>query len=808
MLPLSVKGQASSDLLKEYLFPIQYGADVAQNDVIGLRIYKNLDNQDPLTWYLNNVNNPKDSLPEIKADGYVAVLDDRTVYIQAANLTNLAATPTFYTNIYVLAYNQNAAPETISIFNQMLANIEFNKNIMDLYCLKTQSEVVKEKLRRDTIRKADLYKLKIIFSHPASLNLQSGTYVPNMSISTWPSWQATLGKQLGTALPVDPLNIMADKLIPCGKNEECETGQCSGGYCSACKLGWDPRTCWNERTLNYQAVDGFVYKYKNGVLTIRYEYPQIIFPDTNTNTGTCFLGCEKNGAYYVQGSCLNANQYCNAGVWTPNECGDNIVRCNEVCDCDKNDLTNCNCKITCANGQCTGCLSCKDHYHAVGSLCEADTQPVTPLTQTLSTSEETRWTGSGWSEPYATACKTNAVLDNVGVCHCKSNYHESAAECIVDTRLFTCIPKPAVGALWNTVGSYEQGWDGEKWVPADSATEYSETPSDRACHFKAADNFHWDSANSIIVPNNFTYNCLSKPDNSVWNSVDSVTQTWNAALNTWVPGDHVWTAGEMPSDYNETAVTDACHFKCADNFHWENGACVSNTGTACAKDAAVTAINIWQNSAYVCTAQTCVANATLDAGNCVCNSNYNWNGSACCMPNCAATGHNCGDDGCGGSCGSCTFPNICSAGSCCPTVANIQVCADNAHTTYFNGTYVSSASDWSSIQAFSVNIIPGKNVIAIKAVDWGTLYGFSATLNRGNCSSMTTDDTSNWKCINYEVSGWTDINFDDSSWPAAVWGNPGTAGPRAGNALTYNQIWAQGAGEYATVYCRYSFTAD
>ena len=85
-LPLVVKGQESSDLLAQYLFPIQYGQTVLQNDVIGLRIYKNLDNLDPQKWYENNVLNPQSGLDSLQVDGYRAVRDDRTVYIQAANI--------------------------------------------------------------------------------------------------------------------------------------------------------------------------------------------------------------------------------------------------------------------------------------------------------------------------------------------------------------------------------------------------------------------------------------------------------------------------------------------------------------------------------------------------------------------------------------------------------------------------------------------------------------------------------------------------------------------------------------------------
>ncbi len=145
--------------------------------------------------------------------------------------------------------------------------------------------------------------------------------------------------------------------------------------------------------------------------------------------------------------------------------------------------------------------------------------------------------------------------------------------------------------------------------------------------------------------------------------------------------------------------------------------------------------------------------------------------------------------------------------NCCSTnIATIQTCADNAHTTYFNGVFVSSAADWSSVQEYNVTVQPGKNVIAIAVTDWQASYGVSFTLNRASCNNMTTNDLAGWKCTASPGSGWTAINYDDSSWLGAVWGNPGTAGIRPGNYLAgIKQIWVDGVGCCTTIYCRYSF---
>jgi len=181
-------------------------------------------------------------------------------------------------------------------------------------------------------------------------------------------------------------------------------------------------------------------------------------------------------------------------------------------------------------------------------------------------------------------------------------------------------------------------------------------------------------------------------------------------------------------------------------------------------------------------------------------------GKCLCTPNCGTSV--CGSDGCGGSCGDCGSGDVCNAGSCCPTKANIQVCADNAHKTYFNGDLVGSGNDWSNVEKFDTTIQTGKNVMAIKGMDWGGIWGFSATLNQGSCKSMTTDDLANWKCINansISSNDWVNTDFDDSNWQGAM--VTGTKGVRSGNYLEYQQIWSPDA-NYAssTVYCRYTFS--
>jgi len=368
--------------------PVIYNVSVDQtvpaDDVIGIRIYSNNNNLSPTDWYLNNVINATSSVPQTEVDGYRAVRDNRTVYVHAANLLSEASvckggdndgsscnknsgdadcpggqciTPkTFYTNIYVIAYNQNAAAPTENIFNQMLENWLFNKNLIEEDPF--TAEEIKVKLRRDTIRKSDANKLLGLLNDYRAFNgecplLSAGTFVAGHSISTWTSWQSTLGSQLGSALPTDPINKMSPIIrgtYDCnsselGETQNCQnictrdasnnpvTGcpadqQCVGNdYCSICPTGYDAETCWDEisssfsQSVNLGCADqlinnsfnlggttcnndgAFVYQYSvdpdnplSCNFLIRYEFEE----DDVCSASECVY----DGQCYQPGSCL------------------------------------------------------------------------------------------------------------------------------------------------------------------------------------------------------------------------------------------------------------------------------------------------------------------------------------------------------------------------------------------------------------------------------------------------------------------------------------------------------------------------
>lgn len=219
---------------------IPYGASP---DAIAIRVMPNLDHYSPLVWYKKNIK-LKGSPQSLLVDGYEAVRDGRTVYVGAANISG----SDFYTNIYIISYNQDAENATIDIFGQLLSRWKFNIN-------PEIGNEQKRKIIRDVKRLADLQDMKLALANykkDVFPRLKSGSYMAGASTSKWPSWQATLGKELGITMPHDPI----DKL-----------GSCPAGY--------DEKTCWNEADKKFYfddfdsaepSISKFpVYWYKDGV---------------------------------------------------------------------------------------------------------------------------------------------------------------------------------------------------------------------------------------------------------------------------------------------------------------------------------------------------------------------------------------------------------------------------------------------------------------------------------------------------------------------------------------------------------------
>ncbi len=222
-------------------------------DAIAVRVLPNPEHYSPMTWYQKQ--GFKGSPIPIKVDGYEAVRDGRTVYVNVANV----AGSDLYTNIYLISYNQDATPETLSIFDNILSKWRFNSNLTTpgkcsdevngtasdaktcladsdcpsgLFC---DSE--KARLVRDIKRLGDVVDLREKVEEYAKKYgkypvLSAGTYLPGITVSTWPSWNTELANALGTQPPIDPVNKL---------------GKCDSSY--------DPTTCWNDQAKSFADSD-------------------------------------------------------------------------------------------------------------------------------------------------------------------------------------------------------------------------------------------------------------------------------------------------------------------------------------------------------------------------------------------------------------------------------------------------------------------------------------------------------------------------------------------------------------------------
>ena len=293
------KGVIDSFISKNVLAENDY-----TNDVIGIRIYKNDKHLDPLSWYnFSDVvvhGNPTNTT----VDGYSAIVDGRTTYINAANKNSeeQVGAGQKFTNIYLISRNQGASEDTENIFSQLLDNWNFNYNIS----FSDKSGLIEDTKRWEDIRaidktlvdyaasnkycayecvpdvpegntcdigwddNMDFYYQQFGSSYYSVSNnvrcnsdsdctnhemgfdkcletypeLRSGTYEIGLSTSLWPSWNTALGADLGTSLSVDPVNNFGD--------------------CSAC-VGCDPNTCWDSiNHIFHCPIGSKVYLYESG----------------------------------------------------------------------------------------------------------------------------------------------------------------------------------------------------------------------------------------------------------------------------------------------------------------------------------------------------------------------------------------------------------------------------------------------------------------------------------------------------------------------------------------------------------------
>lgn len=254
-------------------------AQTASSDAIAVRVVPNPNHHSIARWY--EAQGFSGSPQSLIVDGYEAIRDGRTVYVAAANIDE--TNRLIYTNIYLISYNQDPAPNTVDILGQMIAHWKFNDNLLpsavaptcsisslscasdtdcaeNQYCAPASAGAVaascqldtvkncltdtdcpanffcdslKAKITRDVKRVGQLEELKESLYNFKQINkrypyLSAGTYIAGRTISVWPSWSQSFLPELASSQNFsDPINRL---------------GACSG---------YDAKTCWDENAKKF-----------------------------------------------------------------------------------------------------------------------------------------------------------------------------------------------------------------------------------------------------------------------------------------------------------------------------------------------------------------------------------------------------------------------------------------------------------------------------------------------------------------------------------------------------------------------------
>jgi hypothetical protein len=293
--------------------------NIISRDAIGLRVSPNPEHYSPLEWYNLNIK-IKGAPQSLIVDGYEAVRDGRTVYVNGAKIAQVSRcsgsntvcvtradcgggvcapslTPELYTNVYIISYNQQPESSTTDIFGQLLQFWKFNPDIKNCsndaaqlcatdsectsgavcqqtgFCSQTQTKAClldsdcgvseycnnkKSAIIRDVKRLADLRTAK---DRLDKLNNVTLSY-PTLSKGTYLTNRtiSTWPSWQDTFKPATGFDLPSDPIN--------KLGLCGGGRFD----NYDPKTCWDELAKKYSAVpdpltlppNSFAYFYQYG----------------------------------------------------------------------------------------------------------------------------------------------------------------------------------------------------------------------------------------------------------------------------------------------------------------------------------------------------------------------------------------------------------------------------------------------------------------------------------------------------------------------------------------------------------------
>ncbi|MDD5213843.1 MAG: type II secretion system protein [Candidatus Gracilibacteria bacterium] len=156
-----------------------------------------------------------------------------------------------------------------------------------------------------------------------------------------------------------------------------------------------------------------------------------------------------------------------------------------------------NIDTTCTNGALsygTENVTCSTNYTLTGNSCIANTQNATCGTIPANSSRNTAtnitqtWNGSSWLPNSTTTYNATASTTDCTF-KCNINYTWNGSSCVANTQTYTCTGLPT-NAIWNSVSSYIQTWNGSSWSPTSTTATYNTTTSATSCNYKCNSGYY------------------------------------------------------------------------------------------------------------------------------------------------------------------------------------------------------------------------------------------------------------------------------------------------------------------------------
>ena len=305
-----------------------------------------------------------------------------------------------------------------------------------------------------------------------------------------------------------------------------------------------------------------------------------------------------------------------------------------------------------------------------------------------------------------------------------------------DTRKTNCDPKPD-HTEWNDngeEGQFTQTWNGEEWIPATHESVFSKTPKE--CAFKCVTGFYWDENKCYPSPTQ-TNECSGLPENAQWNTVSTITQTWDG--ESWYPSSI--------ASYNETPSQTECRFKCIENYEY-NSSSLTCEGAKRISECTGLEEDIQWNTVSSITQQwngeewlpdtTGIYSETASSSEChyKCASGYSRDGTKCTRNQ--------------PSSGSRTLGNICTGQNKCYNDSKEITCPTSSSTIFFGQDAQYAAQGTCAPQSFTVQTISNQEVVLDN--NTGLMWqqrmpteGYTLGDAGSYCSSLTYAGYSDWR---------------------------------------------------------------